>query len=140
LGGVLADEVFDGLCVLGREPFNRVGFVFPFGGKNYAVYADFEKEFIVFSSAVSDADGDIVCRSQKGDAFVSARLSAEKVDEDTFSAGILVGNEAQRCAFGGDFVHELGGAFFVDDFLACPLAHIVEIIVDEPVILSKKTV
>jgi len=134
LGWVIADELFDCLSIFGCDPQEGVFFVGPFVGENDAFYADFEKEAVFDSSAVADDDGDIVCQGKQADAFIGACFSAEKVNEDSLFSGILVGDKAEGRSLSGDFVHHFCGAFFVDDFLSCPLADAVEIIADESVI------
>ena len=130
LGWVFSYELLYSLSVLSRDPYYGVWFVFPFLGHDDSVYSDFEVKTVVDATAVTYADGCVVCYSEQCNAFVCACLSAEEVDENTLSPGVLIGYEAECCAGGGDFWHHLRGAFFVDDFLTGSLSDAVEVVVN----------
>ena len=65
-------------------------------GRMILVTAHFKEETVVDSSAVTNGNGDIVGDGEQADAFIGACLSAEEIDEDSFSACVLVGDETRR--------------------------------------------
>ncbi len=134
LGGVLAHEFFYCPGVFCSDPFQGVVFVGPFAGEDNAIDTQFKEEAIADTSAVADCYRQIAGDGEQTYAFVGAGLSAEEVDEQSFSAGVLVCDEAQRCAGSGCFCHKLGSAFFVDYFLAGQFTDAIEVVVDEFVI------
>ena len=125
LAGVFPDEFLDGLCIFRRNPFQRIILISPFLGKNNAVGPEFEIKTIIDSPAVSDNDRYIISNSDQTDTFISACLSAKEIDKNPLSAGVLIGNKAERRAFGNNLFHHSGGAFFVKDCLAGSLAEAV---------------
>ena len=95
LCGVFADKLLNGLAVFLRNPGQGVFFVGPFIGHDYSVDGDFKEESIVDPPAVSDAYGDVISDCEQPYTLVGAGLSAHEFDENAFSAGILIGNEAE---------------------------------------------
>ncbi len=134
LCGVLADKFFYCSGIFCGDPFQGVVFVGPFAGEDNAIDTQFKEEAIADTSAVADCYRQITGDGEQSDAFVGAGLSAEEVDEQSFSAGVLVCDKAQCCAGCGGFCHKLGSAFFVDYFLAGQFADAVEVVIDELVI------
>ncbi len=127
LVGVFADKLLNRVAVFLGNPCQGVVLVGPFFGHDYAVDADFKEESIADSPAVAYSYRYIVGDCEQAYALVCAGLSAHEFDEYSFSAGILVGNEAEGRAGRCDFRHQLGGSFFVDYLLPDPLSQAVEV-------------
>jgi hypothetical protein len=96
LGGVFSYELFDCLGVFGCNPPERVILVGPLFGEDDAGYSHLKVKTVINSSAVAYTYRHITTYRKQPYAFVSARLSAEKIHKYSFFAGVLVGNKTQR--------------------------------------------
>src|SRR4051794_22488084 len=117
-----ADEVFNPFRVALRDVAERVVLLLPVLGVGDVLHAHVKVEIGSLSSRVADDDRHFELHRQQADRFVGAGLSSEESDEDSFRAGVLVGDEADGPAAveqGGEFG---GRALFVDDPLALALA------------------
>ena len=127
LGGVFADEVFDGFGVAGGDIVEFVfvlvaGVILPVFGVDDVLGADVEFEFVAAAAGVADDDREVVLDGEEADGFVGAGETAEEGDEHAFGAGVLVGDEAEGAFFVEDVEGGGGDAAFGEDDLAFFLA------------------
>jgi len=115
LARIFPHEFFDSFGIFGRDPFQRVVLVGPFFGEDNAIDTEFEIEAIFNSPAITDYDRHIFGYSKQAYALISACFSAEEIDENPFFAGVLIGNETERCTSRSEFFHERCCALFVDN-------------------------
>ena len=104
---VLPNQIFNGLGVFGCNPQKRVILIFPFIGHDYAIGLDFEEEAVADSSAAADDDGEVIGQGQKSYALVGTGFTAKEVHENSFSAGVLIGDKTESAAFCDDLLHKV---------------------------------
>ncbi len=139
LGGVFADEIFDGFGVACGDVVEFVGVlvfgeIFPVFGVDDVLGADIEFEFVADAAGVADDDGEVVLDGEESDGFVGGGESAEEGDEHAFGAGVLVGDEAEDAFFVEDVEGGGGDAAFGEDDLALLFADAEEPLVDVGVV------